>query len=64
MSAKLCLPQVTRNRWQIAAGENFAFVGNEAHARSRQAALRHGVHVAGMASRMSAVTHRWLHHPA
>ena len=58
------LAQVAGQRRQIAAGENFAFVREEANAGSRQAAFGHGVHVAGMSAGMSGVSDRRCRRPA
>src|ERR1017187_5757995 len=43
------LPQVTRERRQISAREDLALVRDKTDAGSRQAALCHGIHVAGVA---------------
>src|SRR5579864_139753 len=43
------LAQIARQRGKVSAGINFALVRDEAHARPRQAALRHCVHRVGPA---------------
>src|ERR1035438_10423254 len=52
------LAQIAGDRGQVTAGENFSLVRDEAHTGSSEAALGHGVHIAGMASRMTRVSNR------
>src|SRR5450755_582153 len=51
------LTEVAGDRGQVSAREDFALMRDEAHARSGEAALSHRVHVAGVAARMSCVSH-------
>ena len=51
------LAQVTGESGQIAAGEHFAFVRDEADAGTGKTAFGHGVHVAGVSAGMAGVSH-------